>query len=66
MMNKQLFNEMMNYEDGTLDTSEIVELFSKLVASGLAWKLQGFYGRQAQSLINNGYLDKDGNILPTN
>jgi hypothetical protein len=65
-MNKQLFNEMMNYEDGTLDTSEIVELFSKLVASGLAWKLQGFYGRQAQSLINNGYLDKDGNILPTN
>jgi hypothetical protein len=63
-MNKELFNDMMNYEDGTLDTSEIVELFSKLIASGLAWKLQGFYGRQAQSLINNGYLDKDGNILP--
>jgi hypothetical protein len=63
-MNKELFNEMMNYEDGTLDTSEIVELFSKLIASGLAWQLQGFYGRQAQSLINNGYLDKDGNILP--
>lgn len=62
-MNKELFNDMMSYEDGTLDTHEIVVLFSKLVASGLAWQLQGAYGRQAQSLIDQGYLDKEGNIL---
>ena len=54
---------MMNYEDGNMDTSEVVILFSQLVASGLAWQLQGSYGRQAQSLIDSGYLDKEGNIL---
>ena len=53
----------MNYEDGMLDTQEILNLFSQLVASGLAWQLQGLYGRQAQSLIDSGYLDKEGNIL---
>lgn len=62
-MSKALFNELMAYEDGELDTTEIVELFSKLVRSGMAWQLQGMYGRQAMSLINRGYLDKEGNIL---
>ena len=62
-MSKALFNELMAYEDGELDTTEIVELFSKLVRSGMAWQLQGMYGRQAMSLINSGYLDKEGNIL---
>jgi hypothetical protein len=62
-MNKNLLNDIMNYEDGMLDTQEILNLFSQLVASGLAWQLQGAYGRQAQSLINQGYLDKEGNIL---
>jgi hypothetical protein len=62
-MSKALFNELMAYEDGELDTTEIVELFSKLVRSGMAWQLQGMYGRQAMTLIHSGYLDKDGNIL---
>lgn len=62
-MNKNLLNDMMSYEDGNVDTSEVINLFSQLVASGLAWQLQGAYGRQAQSLINQGYLDKEGNIL---
>lgn len=62
-MSKALFNEMMAYEDGELDTTEIVQLFSKLIKSGMAWQLQGMYGRQAMTLINSGYLDKEGNIL---
>jgi hypothetical protein len=62
-MSKALFNELMAYEDGELDTTEIVQLFSKLIKSGMAWQLQGMYGRQAMTLINSGYLDKEGNIL---
>lgn len=62
-MSKALFNEIMAYEDGELDTTEIVQLFSKLIKSGMAWQLQGMYGRQAMTLINSGYLDKEGNIL---
>lgn len=62
-MSKALFNEMMAYEEGELDSTEIVQLFSKLIKSGMAWQLQGVYGRQAMTLINSGYLDKEGNIL---
>lgn len=62
-MSKALFSELMAYEDGELDTTEIVQLFSKLIKSGMAWQLQGMYGRQAMTLINSGYLDKEGNIL---
>lgn len=62
-MSKALFNELMAYEEGELDSTEIVQLFSKLIKSGMAWQLQGMYGRQAMTLINSGYLDKEGNIL---
>ena len=51
------------YEQGELEPDAQLALFSYLVRSGLAWKLQGVYGRQAVSLINGGWLDKQGNIL---
>lgn len=50
------------YESGELDTRETVELFSELVRTGLAWQLQGFYGRTAHSLIRSGILDNSGAI----
>jgi hypothetical protein len=55
---------LMDYEDGQLDARTTLKLFSQLISSGLAWKLQGsVYGRPAARLIELGYIDKEGNIL---
>ena len=45
---------IMAYESGELTREEMVEGFQRLINSGLAWKLQGHYGRTAQALIENG------------
>ena len=51
-----LFSLMMDFEEGMLADEEIIELFQKLVDSGLVWQLQGFYGRTAQALIEEGLV----------
>ena len=54
MAQLQLFDMMMEFEDGNLSLAETVELFQKLIDNGMAWTLQGFYGRQAMALIDAG------------
>lgn len=54
---------IMEYEAGELDAEDTLTLFSKLVQNGMAWKLQGHYGRTAAVLIESGYLDSNGMIL---
>lgn len=49
-------NLIMAYEDGQLDEEEIIDLFQALVDSGLAWQLQGHYGRTATDLISAGLV----------
>jgi len=53
----------ISYESGELSNEKTLELFSMLVKNGHAWSLQGSYGRTAHNLIENGYLDNQGNIL---
>ena len=53
----------MAFESGELDNEATIELFSHLVKSGMAWTLQGSYGRAAASLIDQGYLSNEGDIL---
>jgi len=55
--------DIIAYENGELDEDQFLSLFSQLVSSGLAWTLQGHYGRTAATLIENGWLDSSGNIL---
>ncbi len=56
-----LVDLMMDLEAGELNRDETIELFSELIRSGLAWRLQGAYGRIAKELIRSGLLDPDGN-----
>jgi hypothetical protein len=48
---------IMAYENGELDYAGVVNLFQRLVDSGLAWQLQGSYGRTAAALIEAGEVE---------
>jgi hypothetical protein len=54
-------DDIIKWEDGQMDSDEEAEFFQKLVNSGLAWQLQGMYGRRARQLIDDGIV-----TLPTN
>lgn len=54
---------IIRYEEGELGDTETLALFAHLVSTGQAWQLQGHYGRVASELINDGWLDADGNVL---
>ena len=51
-----LVNGIVRYEDGQMDIGETVEFFQHLVNTGMAWTLQGHYGRTAASLIDAGLV----------
>ena len=36
---------------------QVLEAWQHLVDTGLAWQLQGFFGRTAASLIEQGYIN---------
>lgn len=47
--------QIMAFEAGELEDEEVIELFQGLINSGMAWRLQGSYGRTAMVLIEAGY-----------
>lgn len=57
-----IIDDVLAFEQGDMDETEIVLFFARLVESGMAWNLQGSYGRMAQSLIDAGYLTVTGEV----
>lgn len=51
-------DKMISFEQGELSEDETIQLFQELIDSGIVWQLQGFYGRTAKYLIDNGYCRK--------
>lgn len=59
-----MLNDIIRYEAGGIGDStvpleeqvELIEFFQKLVDTGLAWHLQGHYGRVAANLIRAGLV----------
>ena len=53
---KDLVAKIIEFEDGTISEEGFIELFQYLVDTGIAWQLQGFYGRTAAAAIENGLV----------
>jgi hypothetical protein len=49
-----LVGKIMEYESGTLPKAQCIELFQHLINTGVAFQLQGHYGRTAMRLIDKG------------
>ncbi len=49
-----LAGRIIDFENGDLNEDEVIELFQGLIDTGLAWQLQGCYGRAAHNLIAQG------------
>ena len=62
MNTRSSIDNIIAYEQGELNDQEVVRLFADLIKSGMAWSLQGHYGRTATTLINEGWIDREGNI----
>jgi len=55
--------DIIRYEEGDMEEAEAVQFFADLIASGLAWQLQGSYGRGAAALIRDGIVSPEGKVL---
>ena len=52
-----IVEQIISFEDGKMETEEeVVAFFQYLVSTGLAWQLQGSYGRQARAMIEAGLV----------
>jgi hypothetical protein len=62
MSSIETVDRIIDYENGELNAEDTLALFSDLVRTGMAWSLQGHYGRAAAALIESGILDRNGTI----
>ena len=53
-------DQMLDYELGNLSEEETIALFQALVDTGLAWRLNGNYGKKARKLLEAGAIKTPG------
>jgi len=57
-----LYQRVVEYETEEHSLEWIVQLFADLIATGLAWQLQGRYGREAKAMIDEGIITVQGDV----
>lgn len=57
-------DKIIDFEHGVLSWENTIELFQELVDNGMAWRLQGFYGRMAMELIEAGEITPPEGLFP--
>ena len=55
---KDMVSKIIQYEAGNMNAEETIEFFQELIDSGMAWTLQGHYGRTAAYLIKESLCKK--------
>jgi hypothetical protein len=58
-----LTGKILDFEMGQLSNDQAIDLFAELIKNGMAWTLQGSYGRSAMNLIESGYISEQGEVL---
>lgn len=58
-----MVDKIIQYEQGILPEEQIIELFQELIDTGMAWNLQGSYGRMAIALIGSGHCTDTHGVL---
>ena len=51
--------DLVGIDETELTTEMYLEAWQHLVDTGLAWQLQGSFGRMAQQLINEGVINEN-------
>lgn len=57
-----LYQRVLEYETEEHSLEWLVQFFADLIATGLAWQLQGHYGREAKAYIDNGLITIQGDV----
>lgn len=58
-----MHSKILDYEQGKLNSSQTLQLFSELIKSNLLFQLSDQYIRTARVFINLGFISNDGKIL---
>jgi hypothetical protein len=53
-----IVGEIIAYENGEMEEDQVIAFFQKLINNGMAWTLQGHYGRTAKALIEGGFCQR--------
>jgi hypothetical protein len=62
-MSGDIVGRMVAFENGELSNDEALDLFGELIKTGMAWQLQGSYGRTAGDLIERGIITPEGEVV---
>lgn len=61
--NYDVVGQVIAYETGELSDDDTVTLFQHLVNTGVAWQLQGHYGRTAQAMLDAGVISSPFQVV---